>query len=73
KRGATKGFADEVRKYLSFKKEAKREILKALKNLKHKESITLNETCAMVGILREVQVITFSVLESLFSFNFGVQ
>ncbi|KAB2097619.1 hypothetical protein ES319_A01G183200v1 [Gossypium barbadense] len=73
KRGATKGFANDVRKYLSSKKAAKREILKAVKNLKHKESTTLNETCATVSVLREVQAATLSVLESLFSFTFGVQ
>ncbi|KAG4163311.1 hypothetical protein ERO13_D01G164466v2 [Gossypium hirsutum] len=69
-RGATKGFANEVRKYLSSKKAAKRAILKTLKNLKHKESIALNETYATVSILREVQAVTLSMLESLFSFTF---
>ncbi|KAG4215348.1 hypothetical protein ERO13_A01G172900v2 [Gossypium hirsutum] len=73
KRGPRKGFANDVRKYLSSKKAAKREILKALKNLKHKESPALNETCATVSVLREVQAVTLSVLESLFSFTFGVQ
>nr|KJB15920.1 hypothetical protein B456_002G204000 [Gossypium raimondii] len=69
-RGATKGFANEVRKYLSSKKAAKRAILKTLKNLKHEESTALNETYATVSILREVQAVTLSILESLFSFTF---
>ncbi|KAK8314911.1 hypothetical protein V6Z12_D01G204400, partial [Gossypium hirsutum] len=69
-RGATKGFANEVRKYLSSKKAAKRAILKTLKNLKHEESTALNETYATVSILREVQAVTLSMLESLFSFTF---
>ncbi|TYG83976.1 hypothetical protein ES288_D01G212400v1 [Gossypium darwinii] len=68
--GATKGFANEVRKYLSSKKAAKRAILKTLKNLKHEESTALNETYATVSILREVQAVTLSMLESLFSFTF---
>ncbi|XP_039014790.1 uncharacterized protein LOC120144898 [Hibiscus syriacus] len=38
KRGATKCFANEVRKHLTSKKAAKKEILKALKNLKHKDN-----------------------------------
>ncbi|MBA0577035.1 hypothetical protein Golob_024974, partial [Gossypium lobatum] len=63
----------EVRKYLSSKKAAKREILKALKNLKHEESTALNETCATVSVLREVQAVTLSILESMFSFTFRVQ
>ncbi|MFQ6663095.1 hypothetical protein Gotur_030735 [Gossypium turneri] len=70
KRGATKGFANEVKKYLSSKKAAKRAILKTLKNLKHEESATLNETCATVSVLREVQVVTLTMLGSLFSFTF---
>nr|KJB15926.1 hypothetical protein B456_002G204600 [Gossypium raimondii] len=70
KRGATKGFANKVRKYLSSKKAAKRAILKTLKNLKHEESTSLNGTCAMVSVLREVQAVTLSMLESFFSFTF---
>ncbi|MBA0844698.1 hypothetical protein Goarm_023174, partial [Gossypium armourianum] len=73
KRGDTKGFVNEVRKYSSSKKAAKRAILKALKNLKHEESTALNETCATVSVLREVQAVTLSVLESLSAFTFGVQ
>ncbi|KAK8314915.1 hypothetical protein V6Z11_D01G203000 [Gossypium hirsutum] len=64
KKGATKGFANEVRKYLSSKKAAKRAILKTLKNLKHEESTSLNETCAMVSVLREVQAVTLSMYQA---------
>ncbi|KAB2045933.1 hypothetical protein ES319_D01G197900v1 [Gossypium barbadense] len=63
-KGATKGFANEVRKYLSSKKAAKRAILKTLKNLKHEESTSLNETCAMVSVLREVQAVTLSMYQA---------
>ncbi|XWS67647.1 hypothetical protein CRYUN_Cryun04dG0023800 [Craigia yunnanensis] len=74
KRGATKGLANEVRKYLTSRKATKRAILKVLKNLKHKEnkqSTVYNETGAMISLLREVQAVTLSVLASLLSFTFG--
>ncbi|EOX97497.1 Eukaryotic translation initiation factor 3 subunit A, putative [Theobroma cacao] len=74
KRGATTGFANEVRKYLTSKKTAKRAILKALKNLKHKENkqrTVQHETETVFSILREVQAVTLSVLESFSFFTFG--
>ncbi|GMI68533.1 hypothetical protein like AT2G17080 [Hibiscus trionum] len=74
KRGATKGFANEVRKYLTSKKAAKKAILKALKNLKHKEnkqSAVINETGSIVSLLREVQAVTLNVLQSLLIFTFA--
>ncbi|XWS62588.1 hypothetical protein CRYUN_Cryun06bG0023800 [Craigia yunnanensis] len=74
KRGVKTELAIEVRKYLTSRKAAKKAILKALKNLKHKENkqrTVYNETRAMISLLREVQAVTLNVLESLLSFTFG--
>ncbi|KAK8653450.1 hypothetical protein V6N13_127448 [Hibiscus sabdariffa] len=74
KRGATEGFSNEVRKYLTSKKAAKKAILKALKNLKQKEnkqSTASTETGSVVSLLREVQAVTVNVLQSLLAFTFG--
>lgn len=46
KRGSTTEVANEVRKYLTSRKTAKKAILMALKNLKHKENKKRNETGA---------------------------
>ncbi|KAK8717202.1 hypothetical protein V6N13_044479 [Hibiscus sabdariffa] len=74
KRGATKGFSNEVRKYLTSKKAAKKAILRALKNLKHKEnkqSTVANETGSLISLLKEVQAVTLKVVQSLLAFTFG--
>ncbi|GMI68556.1 hypothetical protein like AT2G17080 [Hibiscus trionum] len=74
KRGVTKGFVNEVRKYLTSKKVAKKSILKALQNLKHKEnkqSTVVTETGSIVSLLREVQAVTLNVVQSLLAFTFG--
>ncbi|XVF75757.1 hypothetical protein PTKIN_Ptkin13bG0212800 [Pterospermum kingtungense] len=69
KHGATTGIPNEVRKYLTSRKTAKKAILKTLKNLKYKEN---KKTGAMVSLLRKVQAVTLCVVESFFlSFTFG--
>ncbi|XVE67275.1 hypothetical protein DITRI_Ditri08aG0147500 [Diplodiscus trichospermus] len=78
RRGAEMGLVNEVRKYLICRKAMKKAIRKALKNLKQME--TKFNTCSfnkdgengtVISILREVEAVTISVLESLLSFISG--
>ncbi|KAL1133397.1 hypothetical protein V6Z11_A12G038000 [Gossypium hirsutum] len=72
RRGA-EGLANEFRKYLTSRKAMKRAICKALKNLKHIQNklSTPGENGAVISILRDVEAITISVLESILSFISG--
>ncbi|EOX97494.1 hypothetical protein SCA6_006043 [Theobroma cacao] len=78
RRRGVEGLGDEVRKYLTSRKAVKKAICKALKNLKHMEnklssssSIKDAENGAVISILREVQAVTISMLESLLLFISG--
>ncbi|XP_007041663.2 PREDICTED: uncharacterized protein LOC18607432 [Theobroma cacao] len=78
RRRGVEGLGDEVRKYLTSRKAVNKAICKALKNLKHMEnklssssSIKDAENGAVISILREVQAVTISMLESLLSFISG--
>ncbi|XVE67270.1 hypothetical protein DITRI_Ditri08aG0147100 [Diplodiscus trichospermus] len=75
RRGAEMGLVNEVRKYLTSWKAMKKAICKALKNLKQMETkfntSSFNkdgENGTVISILREVEAVTISVLESLLSF-----
>ncbi|WJZ83525.1 hypothetical protein VitviT2T_003196 [Vitis vinifera] len=79
RRGSENGISSEVEKYLTSRKKVKKAIHKALRNLKGMEKecrfSALNkdpETHSMVSMLREVETITFTVLESLLSSIDGV-
>ncbi|GLT63235.1 hypothetical protein SLA2020_358130 [Shorea laevis] len=65
----------EVRKYLASRKTVKKAVLKALKNMKNKESTTAfnkdSETGATINILQKAQSVTLNVLESLLYFVSG--
>ncbi|PPS11681.1 hypothetical protein GOBAR_AA08977 [Gossypium barbadense] len=66
RRGA-EGLANDFRKYLTSRKAMKKEICKALKNLKHIQNklSTPGENGAVISVLRDVEAVTISVLESL--------
>ena len=79
RRASENGISSEVEKYLTSRKKVKKAIHKALRNLKGMEKecrfSALNkdpETLFMVSMLREVETITFTVLESLLSSIDGV-
>ncbi|XVF54097.1 hypothetical protein PTKIN_Ptkin05aG0153500 [Pterospermum kingtungense] len=64
------GLVNEVRKYLITRKVVKKAICKALKNLKHSSS-SFNkdgENGEVINILKEVEAVIISVLETLLSF-----
>ncbi|KAA8535942.1 hypothetical protein F0562_028420 [Nyssa sinensis] len=70
RRGDEFGVSYEVGKYLTQRKKVKNAVQKALRNLDG--SVNKNhETAVMVGRLREVETVTFTVLESLTSFIIG--
>ncbi|OMO72162.1 hypothetical protein COLO4_27794 [Corchorus olitorius] len=71
RRRGVEGLANEVRKYLTSRKAVKKAICKALKNLKHFENKQSTYSCEVTSILREVEAVTCSVLESLLSFVSG--
>ncbi|XVE67258.1 hypothetical protein DITRI_Ditri08aG0145900 [Diplodiscus trichospermus] len=75
RRGAEMGLVNEVRKYLTSRKTMNKAICKALKNLKQMEAkfntSSFNkdgENGTVISILREVEAVTISVLESLLCF-----
>ncbi|KAK8263406.1 hypothetical protein V6Z11_D12G040200 [Gossypium hirsutum] len=72
RRGA-EGLANEFRKYLTSRKAMKKAICKALKNLKHIQNklSTPGENGAVISVLRYVEAVTISVLESVLSFISG--
>ncbi|KAK8717189.1 hypothetical protein V6N13_044466 [Hibiscus sabdariffa] len=77
RRGA-EGFANEVRKYITSRKAARKAICKALKNLKHMENklssssfMKDDETIAVISTLKQVEAVTIGVLESLLCFITG--
>ncbi|KAJ9704552.1 hypothetical protein PVL29_002896 [Vitis rotundifolia] len=74
RRGGENGISTEVGEYLTSRKKVKKAMHKALRNLKgmdNKSSFSpLNkgpETLSMVSMLREVEAVTLTVLESLLS------
>ncbi|XVF00791.1 hypothetical protein REPUB_Repub04eG0032000 [Reevesia pubescens] len=80
RRRGVDGLVKEVRKYLSSRKAAKKAISRALKNLKHMQNKLSTsssnkdvENEAVISILREVESVTISVLESLLSFISGLE
>ncbi|TYH94353.1 hypothetical protein ES332_A12G035900v1 [Gossypium tomentosum] len=72
RRGA-EGLANDFRKYLTSRKAMKKEIFKALKNLKHIQNklSTPGENGAVISVLRDVEAVTISVLESVLCFISG--
>ncbi|OMO91971.1 hypothetical protein COLO4_17960 [Corchorus olitorius] len=73
RRRGVEGLASEVRKHLTSRKAVKKAICKALKNLKNMEN-KQNKECEngdVITILREVEAVTVSVLESVLSFISG--
>ncbi|KAK8370699.1 hypothetical protein V6Z11_A01G192900 [Gossypium hirsutum] len=74
RRGGVEGLGDEVRKYLTSKKEVRKAISKASKNLKHmdnKRTSKDGETGAVINTLKQVVAATMGVLQSLLSFISG--
>ncbi|KAK7257962.1 hypothetical protein RIF29_32313 [Crotalaria pallida] len=78
RRGGEEELAIEVKKFLTSRKVARKAIFKALENLKGNEnkcsfSITNKDyqTVASISLLKEVEVITFSIFESLLNFISG--
>ncbi|XVE97649.1 hypothetical protein REPUB_Repub03eG0037000 [Reevesia pubescens] len=78
RRRGVEGLATDVRKFLTSRKAVKKAICKALKNLKHMQnklstssSNKDGENGAVISILREVEEVTISVLESLLFFISG--
>ncbi|KAK8567907.1 hypothetical protein V6N13_105852 [Hibiscus sabdariffa] len=78
RRRGVEGLANEVRKYVTSRKAARKAICKALKNLKHMENKLTSsffskdgETGAVINTLKQVEAVTTSVLESLLSFISG--
>ncbi|XP_031259271.1 uncharacterized protein LOC116117373 [Pistacia vera] len=64
----------EVKKYLTSRKTVKKTIQKALKNLKglkHRSSSPICEEQEMISMLKEVDSVTFNVIESLLSLILG--
>ncbi|KAH1122745.1 hypothetical protein J1N35_005905 [Gossypium stocksii] len=67
----------EVRKYFTFRKVVEKTIHKVLKNVKSVEtkhifsSLNDHETKAMVSLLREVEAVTSSMFEYLFTLILG--
>lgn len=74
RRGGVEGLGDEVRKYLTSKKEVRKAISKAFKNLKHMDNKLMSkdgETGAVISTLKQVVAATMGVLQSLLSFISG--
>ncbi|KAK7341467.1 hypothetical protein VNO80_24397 [Phaseolus coccineus] len=68
KKGHETGFSVESVKYLAMRKTIKKQIRKALQNLKHKDN---NSTSPMLSFLNEAEAITLSSLENLLLFISG--
>ncbi|TYH94351.1 hypothetical protein ES332_A12G035700v1 [Gossypium tomentosum] len=73
RRRQAEGLANEFRKYLTSRKAMKKAIYKALKNMKHIQNklSTPGENGAVISVLRDVEAVTISVLESVLSFISG--
>lgn len=80
KRGGEMEVTDEVKKFLASRKVVKKAILKAFENLKAtvkkgkgklSPSNKDHETITLVSMLKDVEVITLSILESLLIFISG--
>ncbi|KAE8727203.1 putative Eukaryotic translation initiation factor 3 subunit A [Hibiscus syriacus] len=78
RRRGLEGLSNEVRKYFTSRKAARKAICKALKNLKHMENkLTTSsfskdgETGAVIGTLKQVEAVIISVLESILTFISG--
>ncbi|KAK2654804.1 hypothetical protein Ddye_014660 [Dipteronia dyeriana] len=70
RRGDTK-FTSEIKKYLTSRKALRKAIEKALENSKAKKLSNENESVATAGILKEVEIVSLGVFESLWSFISG--
>ncbi|MED6183466.1 hypothetical protein PIB30_038145 [Stylosanthes scabra] len=81
KRGGEEGIMAEAKKFLSSRKVVKKAIVKALVNLKaiakkgnnnfNSNNIKDQQTLALVGLLKDVEVVTLSIFESLLDFISG--
>ncbi|XP_039043883.1 uncharacterized protein LOC120183214 [Hibiscus syriacus] len=68
RRGDDSGFANEVKSYLASRKKANKLINKSLKDLKISKCVAHNDVETTCSMLRDVEGVTFSVLESVFSY-----
>ncbi|KAK9287305.1 hypothetical protein L1049_015718 [Liquidambar formosana] len=77
RRGDDSGLANGVGEYLTSRKKAKKVIRKSLRDLKSKCIFSPldkdHDTLAVVGMLREVEEATLTVLESFLSFIYGLK
>jgi hypothetical protein len=81
RRGGEGEIAIEVKKFLTSRKVVRKAIFKALENLKsnaNKSYASVNnnkdyQTVATVSLLKEVEMITFSIFETLLNFMCGTQ
>ncbi|XP_031248927.1 uncharacterized protein LOC116106740 [Pistacia vera] len=71
RRGDDIELTSAVKKYLTSRKTVKKTIQKALKVIKNQSSSPINEEQATTSILKEVEAITFNVIESLLSLISG--
>ncbi|BAT77499.1 hypothetical protein LR48_Vigan04g252500 [Vigna angularis] len=78
RRGGEVELTVEVKKFLTSRKVVRKAIFKALENLKgnaNKSNLTLTnkdyQTMALVTLLKDAEVITFSIFESLLNFFSG--
>ncbi|GMI88022.1 hypothetical protein like AT2G17080 [Hibiscus trionum] len=73
RRGDEVGFTKEAKEYLASRKKAKKSINKSLKVCKSGFTQLENDGEATFSMLREVEGITFTVFESLFSYISGTK
>ncbi|KAK8625266.1 hypothetical protein V6N13_090141 [Hibiscus sabdariffa] len=73
RRGNESGFTNEAKEYLASRKKEKKLIHKALKACKCGFSRLENDGEATFSMLREVERVTFTVFESLFSYICGTR
>lgn len=80
RRGGESEVVVEVKKFLTSRKVVRKAIFKALENLKgsaNKCSLSITnkdyQTVAIVSLLKEVEMITFTIFESLLNFMCGTQ
>ncbi|KAE8719156.1 putative serine/threonine-protein kinase [Hibiscus syriacus] len=71
RRGTEAGFTNETKEYFASRKKAKKLIRKSLKACKCGFAQLENDGEATFSMLREVERVTFTVFESLYSYIFG--
>ncbi|KAK8564364.1 hypothetical protein V6N13_005405 [Hibiscus sabdariffa] len=68
RRGDDAGFANEAKAYLASRKKANKLINKSLKDLKIRQCGSHNDVESTFAMLKDVEGVTFSVLQSVFSY-----